>query len=175
MQEILESVAQSLPSLLRDREGWNSLKVDYNHPHVDRLWRQVDGEHRVLLHKIYPCETEQSLLHPHPWPSVIRIIGSSALQTGHYEVGFGWGDPTGDPPPIAAKVTMQRDGCYEMTDPRAWHYVRPIDKPVYSLMIIGKPFATPKQDRFGQLREHRHLSQEERNHLFDYWTAWFGF
>lgn len=171
MIEVFQAVVDALPKLLKDKEGWDSLKVDYGHPYVDRLWRQFDDGNRVLLHKIYPCDAGQSLVHPHPWPSMIRIMGGTWC--GEYELGIGWGDPTGESPPIAAKITMSRGGLYEMTDPRAWHYVRPIDSPVFSLMVVGKPFSTPKQERFGQLRQHNRLSGDERERIFGFWRGYF--
>jgi hypothetical protein len=165
----LRDVINDLPSLLREGE-WNSLRVDYNHPYVDRLWRQFDQEHRVLLHRIHPCETEQALLHPHPWPSAMRVLGP-----GSYETGIGYGDPTGEAPPIAAKFRLKNLGSYEMVDPNTWHYVRPIQTPVYTVMTIGRPFDTPKQDRFGQLREHSPLGDEEKIELLRKFRWFFSF
>lgn len=167
MYDVLAEAMARMPEWLRDEEGWNSLKVDYNHPHVDRLWRQF-GENRVLLHRIYPCETEQALLHPHPWPSAVNVYPGSS----QYETGIGYGDPTGEAPPLAAKFILSA-GSYELTDQNAWHYVRPIDRPIFTMMVIGKPFGLPKDERFGALKEHRHLTDLEKDRIFDFFKHQF--
>lgn len=173
MLDKLSEAAKALPRLLRDPDEWNSLKVDYEHPNVDRIWRQLDADHRILLHKIYPCAAEEALLHPHPWPSTVCVVNNSIGRDICYETGIGYGDPLGDPPPIAAKFLLTAATSYEMVNPNGWHYVRPIDRHVYTLMVIGPLYDTPKQDRFGQKREHRPLNDEERRDLFDFWRSWF--
>jgi hypothetical protein len=58
---------------------------------------------------------------------------------GEYEmaVGYGRGDRT---PPVAALLIAAGDFRYEMTQPDAWHYVRPIGGPTLSVMVTGKPW-----------------------------------
>ena len=169
MLDVLKRAIEDLPSLIRDEGSWNSLRVDYNHPYVDRLWRQFD-DHRILLHRIHPCEAEQALLHPHPWPSAMRVLGP-----GVYETGIGYGDPTGEPPPVAAKFVLKNYGTYEMLDPNTWHYVRPRRQAVHSVMVIGRPFDTPKQDRFGQLRDHAPLDDVTKVELLTKFRWFFSF
>jgi len=163
---MLNKLAEAITHMngwLKDEAGWNSLKVDYNYPHVDRLWRQF-GDCRVLLHRIYPCDAEQSLLHPHPWPSAVMVFGGGT----RYETGVGYGDPAGAEPPIAAKFILMDGSAYEMTDPNAWHYVRPLEAPIFTLMVIGKPYGLPKDERFGQLKEHRPLTKGEKVVIIDF-------
>jgi len=67
-----------------DREGqWQTLDIDYHPPHVKRVWCQYDESTRLYLHKIYPCEREEALMHPHNWPSAMRIVKN------RYEMGVG--------------------------------------------------------------------------------------
>jgi hypothetical protein len=138
MLEVLYAVEQELPQLIQDEAGWNSLYIDYHPPTVERLWRQW-GEFRIQLHRIHPCERDEALFHPHPWPSAMRVLA------GEYEMAVGY-SADGNPPPIAARMIATGDFLYEMTDPGAWHYVRPIGEPTLSLMVTGKPWnpAAPK-------------------------------
>ncbi len=133
MLDILHAAERDLPHLLA--APWNSLKIDYHAPFVDRLWRQW-GEYRVYLHRIHPCAAADALFHPHPWPSAMRI------HTGTYELGVGYG--AGEtPPPIAARMVATGGMAYEMTDPDAWHHVRPLGGTALTVMVTGKPWSRP--------------------------------
>lgn len=141
MLNILSQVERALPELLQNEPIWQSLYIDYHPPTVERLWMPW-GEYRVSLHRIHPCEREQALFHPHPWPSAMRVLD------GDYEmaVGFGTGSVV---PPVAALMVAQGDFRYEMTHPDAWHYVRPLGGPTLSVMVTGKPWAreSPRSSR----------------------------
>jgi hypothetical protein len=132
MLEVLSRVEAALPALLRDEAGWQTLDIDYHPPHVERVWRPW-SEYRVSLHRIHPCLPGEALFHPHPWPSAMRIVD------GGYEMAVGYG--TGStPPPVAARIVGAGDFRYEMTEPDAWHYVRPIDRPAMTIMVTGNPW-----------------------------------
>jgi hypothetical protein len=131
MMDVLAQVESALPQLLRT-PGWESVFVDYHKPFVERIWRKY-GDYRINLHRIFPCAAEESLFHPHPWPSVMRIL------QGHYEMGLGYGKGM-VAPPMACVLRSKGDFIYEMNDPDGWHYVRPITEPVFSLMVSGKPW-----------------------------------
>src|SRR3990167_1167848 len=88
---LIERIEKEIPVLLK-QDDWNTLYIDYELPIVERAWRQ-HGEHRIFLHRIHPCEREQSLWHPHPWPSAVKVI------SGEYEMGVGYGEKS---PPVAA-------------------------------------------------------------------------
>lgn len=133
MLEILHQVEQKLPELLKNLLDWNSVDVDYHDPRVERLWRQYD-ENRIMLHCIHPCKTEDALMHPHPWPSAMRIL------EGVYEMGVSYSDQRRVSPPIAAKINLVAGVDYEMTDPDGWHYVRPVNGRVYTIMVTGAPW-----------------------------------
>jgi hypothetical protein len=40
-------------------------------------------------------------------------------------------------------MTARGDFRYEMTDPDAWHYVRPLGAATLSVMVTGKPWGRP--------------------------------
>jgi hypothetical protein len=157
MLEQLYQLEKELHNHLQDESSWNSLYVDYHKPYVKRLWKPV-GDYRIFLHQIFPCEKSESLLHPHPWPSAMKVVG------GIYEMGVGYSE-TNEKPIIASTLILPVNSYYEMTDINAWHYVRPLDKPSFSLMITGKPWKreSPKSDY--KMRE---LDNEEKRLIFDH-------
>ncbi len=132
MLEILASAEKALPKMLRDESGWNSLYIDYYPPIVERLWRQW-GDYRISLHRIHPCKPGESLLHPHTWPSAMRIL------SGKYRMEIGY-STTDEGPPAAATLELAADSAYEMIEPHGWHSVRPLDGPSLSIMVSGKPW-----------------------------------
>jgi hypothetical protein len=148
MFDVLREVEAALPELL-GRRDWNSLRVTYEPPEVERVWRAW-GEHRILLHCIHPCEPGRPLFHPHPWPSIVRVL------EGRYEMGVGYGAGV-EPPPVAMTMIAGAGTVYAMTDRDSWHYVRPLDRPSYSLMVTGKPWARdmPRADHPPQPRLER--------------------
>lgn len=138
MLDALARVEADLGFLIRGPEEqakWQSLDIDYHAPRVERLWRDWEG-FRVYLHWIHPCEPGEALLHPHPWPSAMKVLG------GRYEMGVGYG-PGETEPPLAALLELAEGSTYQMIDPDQWHYVRPLDGPALSLMVTGKPWNRP--------------------------------
>lgn len=137
MLDILRRMeAGEISRLLADRTAWRTLLVDYHPPIVERLYRDAvfEGEPvRVFLHRIHPCEREQALFHPHPWPSAMRVL------SGSYEMALGYGAGM-DEPPMAARVVLTAGSSYEMNDPQSWHAVRPLGEPSLSLMVTGAPW-----------------------------------
>lgn len=135
MLDRLHAALRELPALLDDRACWQSLDIDYHPPRVERLFRPfADG--RLYLHRIHPCGPSEALFHPHPWPCAIRVLA------GRYEMAFGVG-PGLEPPPIAGRLVAVAPLDYEMTDPDAWHAVRPLDGPALTVMVAGAPWARP--------------------------------
>lgn len=141
MLHLLDTLERELPALLADRDGWNSLDIDYHPPFVERLYRGW-GDHRVSLHRIHPCAPGEALFHPHKWPSAMRIL------EGTYEMAVGWGRGPAAPP-IAARIIASGAFRYEMVDPDAWHFVRPIGGPAMTVMLTGQPWSrdAPRSDR----------------------------
>lgn len=143
MRDLLETAISDLPRVLYVKQ-WNSVNVNYHFPFVERLWVDWILGHRIYLHRILPAKKETCLFHPHPWPSVMKVI------EGDYELGIGWGKggPQDPPPPVAATVYGSAGMVYEMLDRDSWHYVRPMYQhhPVYTIMVTGQPWQreTPK-------------------------------
>lgn len=170
MLKKLAEVEAALPSLLANREDWRSLLVDYETPHVWRLWRQYDAHYRVFLHKIFPCD--RALLHPHPWPSAVRIFTPRDVS---YETAAGFGPPDGAEPPLPATFFLKGGSTYEMVHEHGWHYVRPIGGPIYSVMVTGQPFeARPRQQRFGHGHKHGPLNESQRLDLLGFFWSTYG-
>lgn len=136
--ERLAAAEAALPSLLED-DGWQSLRIDYERPFVERLWRPW-GDGRLSLHAIHPCAPEQALYHPHPWPSAMRL-----KERGYrMRVGFG---PGLVPPPVATELVLPPETVYAMADIDGWHAVIPEGGIAYTVMVTGMPWgrAAPKR------------------------------
>jgi hypothetical protein len=158
LRTALEIAESRMPEMLADSEGWQTLDVIYEPPHVERLWRPliIDGEsYRLYLHCIHACDPGQALFHPHPWPSAVKIVA------GGYEMAVGYG--TGDvPPPIAATLWLAPGTYYEMINPDGWHYVRVPKGTSLSIMLTGTPWSRPSP---GKGLKHPSLSVERAEAL----------
>lgn len=130
--------------LLCDASLWKSVNINYHPPHVERLWCQL-GAYRLYLHFIHPCDREQALFHPHPWPSAIHVI------EGQYEMGMGFGEGI-EEPEVFSTILSQGNMYYEMPHKDGWHYVRPLSV-CSSIMLAGEPWGRemPAADEVGQL------------------------
>lgn len=141
MLSTLESAFARLPDWLDHPAGWCSLDVDYHPPRVERLFRAF-GAGRLYLHRVHPCDDDNPLFHPHPWPCAIRVLkGRYAMQTG-----YGTGDR---PPPRSVSLRAEAPFVYAMEDRNAWHAVRAVEAPVLSVMVTGAPWDrwSPRPDR----------------------------
>lgn len=178
MLELLDQAMRELPEFLRSQEGWNSAHVTYHPPRVERIWRQW-GNHRILLHRIHPCEDGEALFHPHPWPSAVGIL------SGHYEHRTGFqAHTTGDEKlPVTLELTrgvLTAGSSYEMTNPDAWHSVRPLEKPSDSVMVTGPLYEppvkmpNPPNEKQGPLDgfRFRRLFEEWQERFFDMEDQW---
>lgn len=147
--------------ILEGPSKWNSLDIVYEQPHIERLWRQI-GEHRLYLHKIYPCHSP--FLHPHIWPSA--IYGLRGIQEMAIAAPIG---PVSDPEDvdIIARFLIHPGSAYEMLNPYGWHFVNPVDEPSLSIMLTGFPFEKPVYDHatFGKGLRHEELSPTRKNGL----------
>lgn len=159
---ILAEAIKQLPHLI-EQDGWSSYYIDAEEPIVERLWHPIEGEWeswRVCLHRIQ--NSAHAFYHPHRHPSAILIC------KGSYEMGVGYGDPDGPPPPIFGPIMMRKGNAYQMTDPNNWHYIRTLVGPVYSIMVTGEPY---QKDRVVNRPKPRPLTDEEANRIFDFFKT----
>lgn len=172
MLEQLLKVEALLPKLIEDRQAWQSLDVDYEPPRVERVWRDYDLEGtpvRICLHRIHPCE--RALMHPHPWPSAMRVVD------GSYEMIVGEGGVDGLSGTQGyhkiATVILTKGAAYEMVDTAAWHNVRPVGDVAYSLMIMGPKYNRSPFDhsKFGQGQELQPLPAVTVDELLGYFWS----
>ena len=153
MLDLLTQAKAALPVLLRQPVGdWNSLDVDYEPPRVERLWWPFGGQYRLMLHRIHPCT--EALWHPHPWPSAVEVVEEA------YEMGVSYHGPE---EPLVTMV-LKAGSSYEMLNPKAWHYVRPLEKPSLSIMVIGQPYEKQVYDHsnYGKNRDLKPLTDEAK-------------
>lgn len=137
--------------MLQSLNDWNSVYVDYHKPFVKRMWKKHE-DFRIYLHQISPCQASESLLHPHPWPSSMKVI------SGTYEMGVGYSKEN-TAPPIASRLLLPVNSYYEMLDVNSWHYVRPLGRDSFSLMVTGKPWAKTSAESKYTFRE---LTESEK-------------
>lgn len=138
--ERLDAACAALPALL-DEDGWKSLYIDYEKPHVERLHRNLEDGFRLMLHVIHPCERAEAFWHPHPWPSIVRVV------KGAYETGIG-SIETNRPTSLATVVRGGPGLTYLMPDPEVGHYVLPLGGEVWSIMLTGPMFISAASERF---------------------------
>lgn len=124
----------ALGRLWADEGVWKGLDIDYHPPHVERLYTDLDNGTRVMLHRLHPCAPDKALWHTHPWPCAVLVLA------GKYEHSTGFVDRNGLH--CNARSELVAGSSYEIVDPLAWHAVRPIDAPAYSVMLVGKPWPT---------------------------------
>lgn len=161
--DLLKDVeTNKLPLLVHQPEAWSSVFVDYEPPFVERLWLQLDKDHRLFLHHVKACEAD-SLWHPHPWPSIVKVMPRSG-----YEHGIGYDTTHEGECPVGMIQTVYGSMTYEMSDPHAWHYVKPLWSS-WSIMITGIPFKTPSPGYIKPTKVLRPLSNERKKFMLDYW------
>jgi len=134
-----------LYDLLCDASIWKSVDIKYHLPRVERLWCQL-GKYRLYLHFVHTCERNESLFHPHPWPSAIHVI------EGEYEMGMGFGEGL-EKPDIFSTIVSQGSMYYEMPHRDGWHRVRATSSVCSSVMLAGEPWGRemPASDEVGEL------------------------
>jgi len=149
--------------LLNQPDLWNSIDITYHKPRVERVWTQLENL-RLNLHIIHPCELNDSLYHPHPWPSAIFIT------KGIYVTGFG-SNLGLDPPPIISTMILPENSWYEMLEPSGWHYVMPLREPSHSVMLSGEPWnrELPSFD----MGEMAPLSTHRKNEIIEIFKSYF--
>ncbi|MBY0457386.1 MAG: hypothetical protein K2V38_08625 [Gemmataceae bacterium] len=134
MLSALDRVLSSLPELLADSGGWDSLIVNRRKPTTYRVFRHLDDGLRVSLHRFDLCARHEAYPHPHPWP------GAFALLEGSYRMWVGFTPNLESREPITMTETVLAAGSrYEITEPRTWHSVTPLEE-CWTVMVNGKPW-----------------------------------
>lgn len=153
MLNILNDIEEQMPNFLK-LETWKSLYIDYEYPHVERVYLDWD-EFRINLHIIHPIPTDkEAFYHPHPWPSACRILNRSYRMKLGYEFEP---DQVND----VSDLILSEGSVYEMVQPRAWHSVSPIGGNVTSLMVTGKPWGLIIPNQKGHERKELSKSRVE--------------
>lgn len=161
MKNILQIIENQLPKLLRNESLWKSVYVDYHKPFVKRLWTNFIFEghnYRIYLHEIESCNIEEALFHPHPWPSIMKLLSGSY----HMNVGYGEGLIS---PPVAVQLELPAGTTYEMSEINSWHAVAPLKDSSFSLMITGEPWKRESHKSTTLLSE---LSLSDNNKIFKF-------
>ena len=142
----------------KEEKNWNAILIDYEKPHVERLWRHI-GDNRLYLHTIHPCKAEESFFHFHPWPSIVRIV------EGHYRMWMGFGHHNVlAPPEERIPLILTAGSEYEMLNPRHCHSVEPLDQPSRSIMVTAPPWNIIEQSK--PSKPPSTLSPELKHELF---------
>lgn len=158
--EILNQELNKLPLYLNSPDLWNSVKIDYENPLIERIYMKfAERKITLALHVIHPCDEGEEFFHPHPWPSAIY------LASGHYEMKIGCSKGI-ETPEVLSTIILNEGSYYEMINPDFWHTVRPLDGPTFSIMVSGEVWdrkipETPYH-RFNHLSEKR-VSEILRN------------
>lgn len=148
MRDILNQIEKELPKLL-EQDDWESIDIDYHPPRVERVWRRW-GDYRINLHRLHPCKEDEALFHPHPWPSIVRVIdGGYWTKLGMatwVESDFRENNLFNREPvvyirkPYPSHELFAGPGSILIDNVmRSWHSVAPTEV-TYSLMITGKPW-----------------------------------
>lgn len=132
-----ETILKTLPTMLRDIRGWDSLIINRRKPITYRVFRQI-GLVRLCLHKFEYIDKDcgdEAFMHPHPWPGAFRVVA------GGYQMVLGsTPDRTTNTPTGLSKLNMFAGSSYEIVDPLVWHSVTPLTKTVYTIMVNGEPW-----------------------------------
>lgn len=166
MIELLQKCEDSLGELLLKPEIWKTLDVDYFPPRVERVWTQLDPEHRLFIHVIHPTD-EPCLFHKHRWPAAFKMI------QGSYEMGVTYSEKeiSSDEAyklPVISKFILTSGSYYEMLNTHTLHYVKPLGDPSISLMITGTLYPEAYIRKEVLNKELNPLSDNRKNQILGY-------
>lgn len=165
-----------LEKILRFGTGWKGAHVRFAKPYVNRI-RFIFGDYRICLHEILPCRLDEPMWHSHPWETTFRLV------KGNQEVGLGRDHDrefhgqgytlqpktgAGENSPAIEKVKAFNPGnIYQMDAIDDWHYVLPLDKASYSIMINGPQAEVRERPKgFGE-----RMSEAEVERYKDLWLT----
>lgn len=140
MLEKLYEGLELLPSLLKERDAWDSLIVNRRKPYTYRVFTTLPNGLRLCLHKFDPCHTHEAFSHPHPWPGAFVILNGSYKMN----VGYSCMGRKDNHPAEVISLILKKYSCYEIIDPCTWHSVIPLE-PTYTVMVNDVPWNTDTQ------------------------------
>lgn len=171
LKELLTLIySDEFSELVKDKDGWKSMYIDYHKPFVERLYRDLDDGNRVYIHRIHGCSLGESLLHPHPWPAAFHIV------SGEYLTGLVDEEAISDRDELPKNLTwvgLTRGSIYEMSRKSMWHCVAPSPgTSCITIMLTGEPW--DRDIPFKPEKEFRELTAEEKDKLFSEFAVNFG-
>jgi hypothetical protein len=135
MLDRLNDALELLPSILDNREAWDSLIVNRRKPYTYRVFTTLPNGLRLCLHKFDPCHTHEAFSHPHPWPGAFIILrGSYKMNVGYSCMGR-----TDNHPAEVISLILNKHSAYEIIDPNTWHSVIPLET-TYTVMVNDVPW-----------------------------------
>lgn len=140
MISYLNDALALLPSLLGNVEVWDSIIINRRKPYTYRIFTTLENGLRLCLHEFDPCNIDESVLHPHPWPGAFMILDGSYLMN----VGYSCLGRLDTSPVEVATFVLEKYSSYEMINPNTWHSVTPL-KTTYTVMVNGHPWDTESQ------------------------------
>lgn len=139
MFSILRKAIDIARVAVADPTDWETLVINRREPHTYRAFiypKELPG-YRICLHRFDPCGESAAFLHPHPWPSAMKIF------EGDYRMRIGASaDLKKETKPVIVLDEILAGGSvYAMTEPLGWHSVQPLTT-CWSLMVNGQPWGT---------------------------------
>lgn len=156
LQCFLEDALNKIPELIQDESLWQTKLIDYEFPHVSRLYRKEicdQGEYYLSIHEIasipYP---HNAFYHNHDYPILVKALsGVQLVQFGHESGCY-------------KQENFTCNNHYIMESEDQFHSVTPLTPKTLSLMITYKQFAGDKRHNQPQLRE---LSNERKFEILE--------
>jgi hypothetical protein len=156
----LKEIEGHIPALIKDSALWNGYNLEFGVPRIEQISMKYDENCLLAFHVLHPAEV--TLFHKHCWTGAFKIL------SGSYEMGVSLLEEEVTSYeqalclPTAAKLILNDGTYYEMTYTHGLHYVKPIGKPVLSLMLLGEAYPEqrskpPENDLLVPLSETRKL------------------
>lgn len=174
MLPVLEEIESKLPKMMRSREIWKSLFIDYQPPYLMRIYCEVPSEVlegkcvRANLHYFLPSKTvsTENLYHPHAWASCMRIVH------GVYDQFIGFADHSGFAikPPFLCRLTHSSGDSYAMNHPWLWHQVNPYPNQAVSTLMVTYIPEKWDQDIPRSTKTLRVLNDAELEFMFNHFS-----
>ena len=118
MLEVLRKLSNEMDSLLKEKDQWFSADLG----RIKQVWRPW-GDYHIRLNKIGPCGPDEIDYHQR------RKQFAGIIVRGMCEIGVGFAEIS-----VSHRSVAQSGHCYEVTDPKAWYYIRPLSE-TYEVVV----------------------------------------